>query len=180
MRAIMLVSVCTAVLVIVADGCALAVPPDGIFVSFGGGFASRNSFAASGVVTYKHRCLSVSARFFATKEFQLSLFSTQPDVEASDVALMVGITSKYTHNLSATAEVGLARTTLVGPFLHYVRSSPSGHRGWEEEWGTRVVVGLALQSQIYWRRVGITIMANRNGERSFAGVMLSFRLGRCN
>jgi hypothetical protein len=144
------------------------------FVSFGAG-AGGEGFAYGVDWTLQTKALSFSARLIRTEEMQF-LGSAKPNRSASDIALMAGVRSVYEDRWCVTFEAGPGYVTTVGrgEFLY---SDPGWFSGTYYEEIDKSAVGLAFQSQMYYRSVGLVVFGNINDARSFAGVLFSFRLG---
>jgi hypothetical protein len=140
----------------------------GFYSSFNAGLAN-SGYALAANCTYKEDMLTLSARYYFTEQITLVQCGIGPSSfpeSAEDLALLAGLSNKYKHGNSATIELGLAYTTIV--------------REKNERICHEKVVGLAYQSQIYWGRIGLTVMGNSNAVRTYTGVLIGFRLGRCN
>jgi len=144
------------------------------YLSFGAGAGGEG--VAYGVNwTVQTNSLSFSARFIRTEEFQL-LGSPHPLLSVGDIALMAGVRTPSGSHWSTTCEIGPGYVMQVDRG-EYLRSDP----GWfsDSYYGEidRHAVGLALQSQIYYRSVGLILFGNVNKAESFGGIALSFRIG---
>jgi hypothetical protein len=139
-------------------------------------------YALSG--TFKNQILTVSVRYFgiyAPAEVEWDgIFShgTPPAETASDIALLIGISSRYTKGVSATLEIGIGYAEVVSAGKHYFKWTPDSEvYDWNYVKQLDWTYGLALQSQFYMGRLGLTLMGNFNRHRSFGACMFSIRFG---
>jgi hypothetical protein len=138
------------------------------------GISSSGNLALAVNGTFKEKMLTVSTRYFSIYG-QDRIYNAHPPESASDIALLAGISSRYTQRVSATLEVGLGYVRAVSGYV-----LPTGFYRTNEQ-STVQLWGLALQSQLYWQRVGLILIGNINWGHSFAAMMISFRLlGTCN
>jgi hypothetical protein len=174
-----------------AAACLICLPSlvsaAGCYAAGGFGYSDRG-LAVAADITVKEKLLTVSGRYLRIFEPEMSewdgLFALnhRPSESADDIALLAGISTPYTHGLSATLELGIGYANTVTAIKHYYGWEPGEPMyGMYYERSVKHNWGLAFQGQLFYRRVGLIVMGNHNHGRSFFAVLLSLRfVGKLN
>ena len=130
--------------------------------------------AVIGTFKTGHVALVTRFTYFSEVKISIGLGSTGPTTTMRDLAVMLGLSTGYINGTSATIEAGLGLATTN----RSVRERE--YYGYTDRKITSSTAGLAIQSQLYARRLGLVLFANLNKEQSFGGAVLCLRIGRCN
>ena len=161
---------CLMVTVSGADNVARA---DYTWISFGGGPGSSYGGMAALGISFLRGNRIVCLRLTGGGEGD-ELFGPQPKESTSEAAILVGTGSqRSSRTISASVGLGITWGVRRG---EPIKDGLFGTARYEEERFTKV--GLAVQTQAFCKTLGFQLIGNINSQESFAGFILSLRLGR--
>ncbi len=176
-RVVSTVRVTGTVLVLVLVTAMTAGAIDGLYGS--GGIGTGSGRLAVGLnLSYKFQGYVVSARGVMTESNDKSMSWFTDHTE--EFALMMGFSTRYSDDkVSATIEGGIS-TIRISRVKYSMRHTLFGDVLSADDKSTGSEVGLAVQSQVYFWRVGVTVFGNLNREENVFGALACFRFGRAN
>ncbi|MEE9442496.1 MAG: hypothetical protein V3V99_07495 [candidate division Zixibacteria bacterium] len=145
------------------------------------GFGVGTSTVGIGInlnATYQIKTLSYSFRVIRHEEMQI-IGTTSPSESATDVSFLIGLRSRKEGNLSSSLELGVG-------WLNMVTRGDLISRGFFHTSHEKIHVktfGMAFQTQLYYKHVGLNIFANFSNlaklsqDKPFGGVALCVRFG---
>ncbi len=166
---------------IIVPMCAGSVDAQHVYFGFGPGYSYGSGEIDGGRlallfdVTYQKDRWQVSARYVECLDwhldFGLSGGGSKVVDRTKELALLGGIRHQSEGNVSLSFEAGIGQVT--GRTDRSILDST----GYPIGVVTFSSIGLALQSQFYYKRIGLTLFGNLNKRQSFVGASLCLRLG---
>ena len=158
-----------------------AAKSQSFYVGFGPGLSVQSGkidgvrLALLANATYQRHNWQVSGRFVECLDWHINLGLSGGGSKIIDrtreLALLAGIRGQSDSHSSISFEAG------IGSVSGHTDESILDSSGYPIGHMTFSAVGLALQSQFYYKRIGLMLFGNLNSEQSFGGLSLTFRLG---